>query len=150
MSSYASLFVSHSKIQWVFQHKHHTHPRIVRTASIHYLAYHSTNSLSIPQWSTWAKSANTLWRHYAQISEALHNISNDADEKQETDAHPLNASPGILNVAFITYLTGSRLHFFNYRQLTFVLFTAAFLLSSLWECVMANTLKPLKGKPQMC
>lgn len=70
---------------------------------------HSTNSLSNTQWSTWAKSAKALWRHYAQISEALHNISNDVDKKQETqtDSHTLYARLDILNVAFMAYLTGS-------------------------------------------
>lgn len=41
--------------------------------------------------NTRAKSAKALWGHYAQISEGLHNISNDVDKKQETqtDAHAL-------------------------------------------------------------
>lgn len=62
------------------------------------------------------------------------------DEKQETetDAYPLNATPDIVNVVFMAYLTGPRLQIFNYRLLTFVLFTAAFFLSSLWEFVMAT------------
>lgn len=78
-------------------------------------------------------------RHYAQISEALHNISNDVYEKQETqtDAHALSASLGIWNVVFIAYLTGSRLQICNYRKLTLIS-AAAFLLSSLWEFVMAK------------
>lgn len=142
MSSLKSSVVSFS------QNTTHIHGRWEQPTST---VLHSTNSLSNTQWSTWAKSAKALWRHYAQISEALHNISNDVDKKQETqtDAHALCASLDILNVAFMAYLTGSRQQICNYRKLTLIFLQQHSTRLHCWNLWWQSDarLKALKGKP---
>ncbi|CAG5897365.1 unnamed protein product [Menidia menidia] len=62
-------------------------------------------SLSGTRWSAWAESTKALWKYYAQLSEALNDMSTDMEEKRETgsEASALCDKMDTLEMAFMAH-----------------------------------------------
>lgn len=76
-------------------------------------------SLSGTRWSARADSTQALWRYYAQLREALNNISKDKEEKRETrsEASALCGKLDTLEMAFMAHFWNTILQRFQATRL---------------------------------
>lgn len=102
-------------------------------------------SLSGTRWSSRAESTKALWKYYAQLREALNNISKDSQEKRETrsEASALCGKLDTLEIAFMAHFWDTILQRFQATSLQLQkhdidIHTATQLLLSLRDFVAAQ------------
>uniref|UniRef100_A0A671MPV2 DUF4371 domain-containing protein n=1 Tax=Sinocyclocheilus anshuiensis TaxID=1608454 RepID=A0A671MPV2_9TELE len=102
-------------------------------------------SLSDTRWSARAESCKALWKHYAQVREALGKISNDMQEKRETssEASALCNKLDTIEMAFMAHFWNMVLDRFQatsqqLQRHDIDIFTATPLISSLQDFVAAQ------------